>query len=112
MGVIFYERLKTSILSTIFDFNNVLSQKGKIRKITIILLMLFQCKSHFENDRTRNYLVFQPVYRYFENISKVHHISGYKSKGLPHEIIKHCAISNHIFPDPHSGVYVPDRTKL
>ena len=47
-------------------------------------------KSHFEEDGTQNYLVFQPVYRYFKMIAGVgngSHIYYCKSKGLSDERI-------------------------
>ena len=31
----------------------------------------FRRKSHFEEDGTQNYLVFQPIYRYFKRIAGV-----------------------------------------
>ena len=31
----------------------------------------FRVKSHFEEDGTQNYLVFQPVYRYFKSVAGV-----------------------------------------
>ena len=39
-------------------------------------------KSHFGEDSTQNYLVFQPVYRYFKMINNTDYISSWKSKGL------------------------------
>ena len=45
-------------------------------------------KSHFEEDGTQNYLVFQPMYRYFKMITNTDYISSWKSKGLSNESIK------------------------
>ena len=45
-------------------------------------------KSHFEEDGTQNYLVFQPMYRYFKMITNTDYISSWKSKGLSAESIK------------------------
>ena len=45
-------------------------------------------KSHFEEDGTQNYLVFQPMYRYFKMITNTDYISSWKSKGLSAETIK------------------------
>ena len=46
-------------------------------------------KSHFEDDGTQNYLVFQTVYRYFKTVSANDtHILSWKSKGLSNESIK------------------------
>ena len=45
-------------------------------------------KSHFGEDGTQNYLVFQPMYRYFKMITNTDSISSWKSKGLSAESIK------------------------
>ena len=45
-------------------------------------------KSHFEEDGAQNYLVFQPMYRYFKMITNTDYISSWKSKGLSAESIK------------------------
>ena len=44
-------------------------------------------KSHFE-DGTQNYLVFQPINKYFEMITNTDYVSSWKSKGLFAENIK------------------------
>ena len=48
----------------------------------------FRGKSNFEEDGTQNYLVFQPIYRYFKVIANAKYISEWKSKGLSDESIK------------------------
>ena len=45
-------------------------------------------KSHFEEDGTTNYLVFQPMYRYFKRVDNSNYILLSKSKGVPDESIK------------------------
>ena len=45
-------------------------------------------KSHFEEDRTQNYLVFQPMYKYFKLITNTDYISSWKYKELRGESIK------------------------
>ena len=45
-------------------------------------------KSHFEEDGTQNYLVFQPLNKYFIVITNTDYISSWKSKGLSDESIK------------------------
>ena len=47
-------------------------------------------KSHFEEDGVQNYLVFQPIIRYFKvnTITNNDYISSWKSKGLSAESIK------------------------
>ena len=48
----------------------------------------FTDKSHFEEDGTQNYLVFQPITRYFKILSNTNYILSWKSKGLSAETIK------------------------
>ena len=45
-------------------------------------------KSHFEEDGTQYYLVFQPLNKYFKVIINTNYISSWKSKGLSAESIK------------------------
>ena len=54
-------------------------------------------KSHFEEDGTQNYLVFQPMYRYFKMITNTDYISSWKSKRLSAEIIKPPTTSDNSF---------------
>ena len=42
-------------------------------------------KSHFGDDGTQNYLVFQPIYRYFRLITNTSNILSSRSKGLSNE---------------------------
>ena len=44
-------------------------------------------KSHFEEDGAQNYLVFQPMYRYFKLITNTLSILSWQSKGLSNENI-------------------------
>ena len=46
----------------------------------------FRGKSHFEDDGAQNWLVFQPIHRYFKTASDNPSISlSWKSKGLSDE---------------------------
>ena len=47
----------------------------------------FRGKSYFEEDGGQNYLVFQPICRYFKIIANTKYISSWKSKGLSDETI-------------------------
>ena len=50
----------------------------------------FRGKPHFEEDGTKNYLVFQSMYRYFKRIAGVgsgNYIYFWKSKGLSELIL-------------------------
>ena len=80
---------------TIFD-NTVLSINNKIaenktknesiengfKKLKTFDLDYFIGKSHFEEDGTQNYLVFQPIKRYFKIIANSKYISSWKCKRL------------------------------
>ena len=54
-------------------------------------------KSHFEEDGTQNYLVFQPINRYFKVIANTLYISSWKSEGLSDETIKPSVTSDNSF---------------
>ena len=55
----------------------------------------FRGKSHFEDDGTQNYLVFQTVYRFFKTVSANDiNILSWKSKGLSDESIELPSTSN------------------
>ena len=57
-------------------------------------------KSHFEEDGTQHYLVFQPIIRYFKVITDTNYISSWKSKGLSAESIKPSTTSdNSLIPE-------------
>ena len=51
-------------------------------------------KNHFEEDGTQNYLVFQPINKYFKVITNTDYVSSWKSKGLSAESIKPAATSD------------------
>ena len=62
--------------------------ENELKKLKKFDLSYFRGKSHFEEDGTQNYLVFQPMYRYFKVIANTKYISKWKSKGLSDESIK------------------------
>ena len=72
-------------------------EQDKIRKLQAFYSSYFHCKSHFENDGTQNYLVFQPIQRYFKKLDNIKHSSAWKSKGLSNESIKPPTTSNNSF---------------
>ena len=59
-----------------------------MKKLKIFDLVYFIGKSHFEEDGKQNYLIFQPIVRYFKFINNTDYISSWKSKGLSAETIK------------------------
>ena len=52
-------------------------------------------KSHFEEDGTQNYLVFQPLNKYFKIIANTKYISSWQSKRLSDETIKPPTMSDY-----------------
>ena len=70
------------------------AEQDKIVKLQALDLSYFCSESHFEDDGTQHYLVFQSIYRYFKKIDNTDHISEWKSKGLPDESRKFLATSD------------------
>ena len=62
--------------------------ENELNKLKTFDSSYFIGKSHFEEDGTKNYLVFQPMYIYFKMITNTDYISSWKSKGLSAESIK------------------------
>ena len=63
------------------------SIENEIKKLKALDLSYFIGKSHFE-DGTQNYLVFQPIKRYFKVIANTLYISSWKSKRRSDETVK------------------------
>ena len=63
--------------------------KNELNKLKTTDSSYFIGKSHFEEDGVQNYLIFQPLIRYFEFITNTpNYISSWKSKGLSTVTIK------------------------
>ena len=71
--------------------------ENELNKLKTFDSSYFIGKSHFEEDGTQNYLVFQPMYRYFKMITNTDYISSWKSKGLSAESIKPPTTSDNSF---------------
>ena len=72
--------------------------ENEIKKLQKCDVAYFRGKSHFEEDGTQNYLVFQPMHRYFKRIAGVasgNYIYFWKSKGLSGEKLDSVTASNH-----------------
>ena len=54
--------------------------KVSYKKVQVFYSSYFRGKSHFEDDATQNYLLFQPMYRYHKKIYGGDHISSWKSE--------------------------------
>ena len=62
--------------------------ENELKKLKAFDSSYFIGKSHFEEDDAQNYLVFQPLNKYFKVISSTNYVSSWKSKRLSDEIIK------------------------
>ena len=69
--------------------------ENELKKLKTFDLCYFTCKSHFEEDGTRNYFVFQPLNKCFKIITNTKYISSWQSKGLSDETIKPAATSDY-----------------
>ena len=93
---VFNARLAQANLVTKTDFEarEITKNENELKKLKTFDLSYFRGKSHFEEDRAQNYLVFQPINRYFKVIDNKNYISSWKSKGLSDETIKPPVISD------------------
>ena len=62
--------------------------ENELNKLKTFDSSYFIGKSHFEEDGTQNYLVFQPLNKYFKVIANTDYVSSWKSKGLSADSIK------------------------
>ena len=62
--------------------------ENELNKLKTFDSSYFIGKSHFEEDGTQNYLVFQPINKYFKVITNTDYVSSWKSKGFSAENIK------------------------
>ena len=62
--------------------------ENELNKLKTFYSSYFIGKSHFEEDSTQSYLVFQPLNKYFKVITNTDYVSSWKSKGLSAESIK------------------------
>ena len=100
---VFNARLAQANLITKTDFDAKLSSlnrkitqnkskhllvENELNKLKTFDSSYFIGKSHFEEDGTQNYLVFQPINKYFKVITNTDYVSSWKSKGLSAESIK------------------------
>ena len=74
----------------------ITKNQNELKKLKTFDSSYFRGKSHFEEDGTQNYLVFQPINRYFIVIANTDYISSWKSKGLSAETIKSPAATGNI----------------
>ena len=72
--------------------------ENELKKLKTFDLSYFRGKSHFEENGNHNYLVFQPMQKYFKGIADVgsgNNIYFWKSKGLSDKRINSNTASNY-----------------
>ena len=90
-----FDNTVSSLVSKIAE-NKVKSKsiENELKTLKTLDLSYFIGKNYFEEDGSQNYLVFQPISRYFKIISNTKFISSWKSKGLSDETIAPYATSD------------------
>ena len=103
-AIVFNARLAQADLITKTDFNAKLSSlnrkitanktkhllvENELKKLKTLDSSYFIGKSHFEEDRTQNYLVFQPINRYFKVIANTDYVSSWNSKDYLPKLLNH-----------------------
>ena len=72
---------------------------NELQKLETFDSSYFIVKSHFDEDGTQNYLVFQTIDKYFKEITNTDYVPSWKSKGLSCESIKpHTTSDNSLTP--------------
>ena len=66
----------------------ITSNRNELKKLKTFDLSYFRGKSRFDEDGAQNYLVFQPINRYFKLAYNKKYISSWKYKRLSDETIK------------------------
>ena len=69
-----------------------------MKKLQTFDTVYFRGKSHFDEDGTENYIVFQSIYRYFKRFAGVdngNYVYFCKSKGLSYENISRPVTPNY-----------------
>ena len=88
--------IKTDFDATLSSLNRKITQnkskhllvESELKRLKTFDSSYFIGKSHFEENSTQNYLVFQPLNKYFKVITNTDYISSWKSKGLSAESVK------------------------
>ena len=86
---------KTDFDAKLQDISKIItSNKSKhllfeteLKKLEKFYAPYFKGKNYFDGDGTQNYLVFQPVYKYFKKIGSTKNIAEWKSTGLSNKKI-------------------------
>ena len=67
--------------------------ESELNKLKTFCSGYFIGNSHFEEDGTQNYLIFQPIYRYFKT-SNSDYVLSWISKGLSNDSITPPSVPN------------------
>ena len=86
--------------------------ENELKKLKTFDSSYFIGKNHFEEDSTQNYLVLQPIKRYFEVITNSNYVSSWKTKGLSAKTIKPPATSDNSLTPTLSYYGTKTRVKL
>ena len=84
-----------------------------MKKIETFDSVYFRGKSHFEDDSSQNYLIFQPIARYIKtiNVKDINYILSWKSKGLSVEQIYSINTASYIL-NPNYEVYNMSKIRI
>ena len=97
------------------DYNTKITEvENNIKKLETFDFSYFRGKNYFDEDGTQNYLIFQPIYKYFKLNLVVNVIDGvlsYQSKGLSNESIKPLNTSDNSLK-PSQSYYPESRIKV
>ena len=72
----------------------------------------FDGKSHFEEDGSQNYLIFQPMYKYLKTSDSSNYVLSWTSKGLSNESIKHPSVPNYFLNPTLNYLVIKTRIKF
>ena len=86
---------KTDFDANLSSYNRKVTQnktkhllvENELNKLKTFDSGYFIGKSHFEEDGVQNYLVFQPLNKYFKVIASTNYVSSWQSKGLSDKTI-------------------------
>ena len=87
----FDSKLAQANVITKINFDaKIIELENNIKKLQTFDSSYFRGKNYFDEDGTQNYLVFQPICRYFKinTINVTNYVSSWQSKGLSTEVIK------------------------
>ena len=87
--------------------------ENELNKLETFDSSYFIGKSHFEEDGVQNYLVLQPIHKYFEfvNVNNEWYIPSWKSNGLSEESIKPPVTSDNSLYNPLINYYCNNKIR-